>query len=45
MFDARTHRPVWHEWAKKDLTQKDIEQSEQPIHAAVEAILARFPPS
>lgn len=45
VFDARTHRPVWHGWAKKDLTQKDMEQSEQPIHTAVDAILARFPPS
>jgi hypothetical protein len=44
VFDARAHRPVWHGWAKKDLTEKDIEQSEQPIRAAVAAILARFPP-
>lgn len=45
VFDARTHKPVWHGWAKKDLTDKDIEQSEGPIRAAVDAILARFPPS
>ena len=44
VFDTRTHRPVWHGWAKKDLTRKDMEQSEQPIRAAVEAILSRFPP-
>jgi hypothetical protein len=45
VFDARTHRPVWHGWAKKDLTSRDIEQSEQPIRTAVDAILSRFPPS
>jgi hypothetical protein len=45
VFDGRTHRPVWHGWAKKDLSRKDIEQSEQPIQAAVRAILSRFPPA
>jgi hypothetical protein len=44
VFDAHTHRPVWHGWAKKDLTDRDIEQSEEPIRNAVAAILARFPP-
>ncbi len=45
VFDTHSHRPVWHGWAKKDLSQKDIDQSEQPIRAAVSAILARFPPT
>jgi hypothetical protein len=45
VFDARTHRPVWHGWATKELTRSDIEQSEQPIRKAVAAILAKFPPS
>jgi hypothetical protein len=45
VFDARTHRPVWHGWAKKELSRKDIEQSEEPIRRAVAAVLARFPPS
>ena len=44
VFDAHTHRPVWHGWAKKQLTNKDIEQSTQPIREAVDAILAQFPP-
>jgi len=44
VFDARNHRPVWHGWAKKDLSQQDIQQSEQPIRAAVAAVLAKFPP-
>jgi len=44
VFDGRSHRPVWHGWAKKDLSRSDIEQSEAPIHAAVAAVLAKFPP-
>jgi len=44
VFDARTHRPTWHGWAKKQLTDRDIQQSAQPIRNAVDAILARFPP-
>lgn len=44
VFDARTHRPVWHGWAKKELTRADLEHSEQPIRSAVAAVLKRFPP-
>jgi hypothetical protein len=44
VFDAKTHRPVWHGWAKKELTRADIENSEGPIRKAVTAILAKFPP-
>ena len=44
VFDARTHRAVWHGWAKKELSQADIEHSEAPIRAAVTAVLAKFPP-
>ena len=45
VFDAKTNRPVWHGWAKKELTRKDIEQSEEPIRRAVAAVLAKFPPT
>jgi hypothetical protein len=45
IFDARSHRPVWHGWAKKELTRKDVENSEGPIRNAVNAVLAKFPPS
>jgi hypothetical protein len=45
VFDVKTHRPVWHGWAKKELSQRDIEQSEEPIRRAVAAVLAKFPPS
>ena len=44
MFDARSHRPVWHGWARKELTDSDIEHSEAPIRAAVGAVLEKFPP-
>jgi hydrogenase maturation factor len=38
-------RPVWHEWAKKDLTRSDVEHSEVPIHNAVRSVLSTFPPA
>ncbi len=44
VFDAHTHRPMWHGWAKKDLSRRDIDQSEEPIRKAVAAVLANFPP-
>lgn len=44
VFDARSHRPVWHGWAKKELTSSDMEHSEAPIRAAVESVLSQFPP-
>jgi hypothetical protein len=44
VFDARSHRPVWHGWAKKDLTRSDIERSAGPIQNAVAAVLDKFPP-
>ncbi len=45
VFDAHSHRAVWHGWVKKELTRSDIENSAAPIRAAVAAVLARFPPS
>lgn len=44
VFDGKTHRPVWHGWAKKPLSQKDIENSAAAIRDAVDAILVKFPP-
>ncbi len=44
VFDARSHRPVWHGWARKALTRKDMEQSGESIREAVDAVLAKFPP-
>jgi hypothetical protein len=45
IFDAHSHRPVWHGWAKKELSRKDIDHSEEPIRKAVAAVLEKFPPS
>jgi hypothetical protein len=44
VFDAYTHKAVWHGWAKKELSQADIDRSEAPIQTAVEGVLETFPP-
>lgn len=44
VFDAKTHRPVWHGWAKKELSHEDIVKSSDAIRQAVDAVLAKFPP-
>ena len=44
VFDARTRQPVWHGWAKKELTRADFENPGEPIREAVDAVLASFPP-
>lgn len=44
VFDAKTHRPVWHGWAEKELSHQDIVHSAESISKAVDAVLARFPP-
>jgi hypothetical protein len=45
VFDAHSHRPVWHGWAKKELSDDDIEHSTGPVQSAVAAVLAKFPPA
>lgn len=44
VFDGHSHQPVWHGWAKKELTEADMNQPEEPIRSAVGAVLAQFPP-
>lgn len=44
VFDDRTGRPVWHGWARKRLSQSDIERSEPLINDAVARVLDQFPP-
>lgn len=44
VFDGKTRRPVWHGWAKKELSSEDIAHSEGSIHTAVVAVLEKFPP-
>ena len=43
-FDAKSHKPVWHGWAEKPLTHRDMEESGQSIREAADAVLAKFPP-
>jgi hypothetical protein len=45
IFDQRTHRPVWHASAQKELTRKDLEQPAEPVSEAVSSVLAKFPPA
>ena len=45
IFDQRTHRPVWHASAQKELTRKDLEQPAEPVSEAVGSVLAKFPPA
>lgn len=45
IFDQRTHRPVWHASAQKELTRKDLEQPAEPVSEAVGSALAKFPPA
>lgn len=45
VFDAHSHRPVWHGWAKKELSADEIEHSAGPVRHAVAAVLAKFPPA
>jgi hypothetical protein len=44
IFDAKTNKPVWHGWARKELTRRDIEDSGRSIREAVDGVLAKFPP-
>jgi hypothetical protein len=44
IFDGRSHRPVWHGWARKELTRADLEHSAGSIREAVDSVLAQFPP-
>jgi hypothetical protein len=44
IFDNASREPVWHGWARKTILQSDIKDPESTIEAAVEAILADFPP-
>ena len=45
VFDGRTHRPVWHGGAQKELSRTDFGQPAEPMSQAVSSVLAAFPPS
>jgi hypothetical protein len=44
VFDVAEHRPVWHGVGTKTITDSDRKDSGGTIQAAVDAILAGFPP-
>ncbi len=45
IFEQRTHRPVWHASAQKELERKDLEQPAAAVSEAVNSLLAKFPPA
>ncbi len=44
VFDVKTHRPVFHSVATKTISDSDRKDSDATIQAAVDAVLAAFPP-
>ncbi|MCH8059139.1 MAG: DUF4136 domain-containing protein [Proteobacteria bacterium] len=45
IFDVKERRPVWHSVATKTINESDRENLDGTIKAAVDAIVAGFPPS
>lgn len=45
IFDVKERRPVWHGVATKRISESDREEIEATVKAAVDAILAGFPPT
>lgn len=45
IFDVEERRPVWHGVATKRISESDREEIEATVKAAVDAILAGFPPN
>jgi len=44
MFDVEERRPVWHGVATKTINESDRENLDETIKAAVDAVIAGFPP-
>lgn len=44
VFDVKERRPVWHGVASKTISESDREDRDETIRAAVDAIIAGFPP-
>lgn len=44
VFDVKDRQPVWHGVASKTISESDRENLEATVRAAVDAILAGFPP-
>lgn len=45
IFDVKDRRPVWHGVASKTINESDRENMDETINAAVDAVVAGFPPS
>jgi hypothetical protein len=45
IFDVKERRPVWHGVASKTINESDRENMDETIKAAVDAIVAGFPPA
>ena len=45
IFDVKDRRPVWHGVATKTINESDRDNIEATVQAAVDAIIAGFPPS
>lgn len=45
IFDVKEHRPVWHGVASKTIHDSDRENVDATVQAAVDSILAGFPPT
>lgn len=44
IFDVEEHRPVFHAVAEKSITDSDRKKLDETVQAAVDAVLAAFPP-
>ena len=44
IFDVKEHRPVFHAVAEKSITDSDRKKLDETVQAAVDAVLAAFPP-
>lgn len=45
VFDVKEHRPVFHAVAEKSITHTDRNKMNETVQAAVDAVLAGFPPN
>ena len=44
IFDVKQHRPVFHAVAEKSISESDRKKLDETVQAAVDAVLAAFPP-
>ena len=44
VFDVKEHRPVYHSFAEKSITDSDRKKLDETVNAAVAAVLEAFPP-